>query len=99
MEQDELERLVGGRLRLTLNEIVRHPRLPEARHAYLASFLKVYASQELALFGYVSDRQADHLIARLREVGFLELRRAPGDGRVQAKRRLRADDLRPAASA
>jgi hypothetical protein len=43
--QDELERLVGGRLRLTLNEIVRHPRLPEARHAYLASFLKVYEGE------------------------------------------------------
>ncbi|EHR02943.1 hypothetical protein [Bradyrhizobium sp. WSM471] len=125
MEQDELERLVGGRLRLTLDEIVQHSRLPEARHAYLASFVKVYEGepflvrllleagrffvfhcaavleaahdpsrretwftvsalkQQLALFGYASDRQVDHLIARLREVGFLELRRAPDDGRVR----------------
>ena len=125
LEQDELERLVGDRLRLTFDEIVRHPRLSEARREYLTSFLNVYEGepflvrllleagrffvfhcaavleaaqdparretwftvgalkQQLALFGYASDRQADHLIARLREVGFLDLQRAPSDGRVR----------------
>src|SRR5690348_17099237 len=110
LEQDELERFVGDRLRLTFDEIVRHPRLSEARREYLTSFLNVYEGepflvrllleagrffvfhcaavleaaqdparretwftvgalkQQLALFGYASDRQVDHLIARLREV-------------------------------
>ncbi len=125
MERDELERLVGGRLRLGFDEILNHPRLPEARHAYLESFVGLYQGdpflvrlllqagrflvfhsvavleaaqdlsrretwftvaalkQQLAMFGYASDRQVDHLVARLREVGFLEQRRAPGDGRVR----------------
>ncbi len=42
MEQAELERLVGGPLRLTLEDIVSHPRLPEARKVYFDHFLKVY---------------------------------------------------------
>jgi DNA-binding MarR family transcriptional regulator len=125
LEQDELERLVGGRLRLTFDEIVNHPRLPQARRAYLDSFIRVYEGdpfmvrlllqagrffvfhsaavleaaqdlsrretwftvaalkQYLAIFGYASERQVDHLVARLRAVGFLEQRRAPGDGRVR----------------
>jgi hypothetical protein len=125
LEQDELERLVGGRLRLTFDEIVRDPRLPQARWAYLDSFMQVYEGdpfmvrlllqagrffvfhsaavleaaqdpsrretwltvalmkQHLAMFGYASERQVDHLVARLRAVGFLEQRRAPGDGRVR----------------
>ncbi|UCF52782.1 MAG: hypothetical protein JSV48_27030, partial [Bradyrhizobium sp.] len=116
---------VGGRLRLGFDEILNHPRLPEARHAYLESFVGLYQGdpflvrlllqagrflvfhsvavleaaqdlsrretwftvaalkQQLAMFGYASDRQVDHLVARLREVGFLEQRRAPGDGRVR----------------
>ena len=125
MERDELERLVGGPLRLTFDEILNHPRLPEARRAYLGSFFDVYEGdpflvrllleagrffvfhcvavleaaqdpsrretwftvaalkQQLAMFGYASGRQVDHLVARLREVGFIEQRRAPGDGRVR----------------
>jgi DNA-binding MarR family transcriptional regulator len=125
LERDELERLVGGKLRLSFDEILNHPRLPEARRDYLDSFLKVYGGdpflvrlllqagrffvfhsaavleaaqdpsrretwftvsalkQQLALFGYASERQVDHLVARLREVGFLEQHRAPGDGRVR----------------
>ncbi len=39
--------------------------------------------QQLAMFGYASERQVDHLVARLREVGFLEQHRAPEDGRVR----------------
>ncbi len=125
MERDELERLVGGRLRLTFDEILNHPRLPEARRAYLERFVNLYEGdpflvrllleagrflvfhtvavleaaqdpsrretwftvaalkQQLAMFSYASDRQVDHLVARLREVGFLEQCRAPGDGRVR----------------
>lgn len=125
MERDELERLVGGRLRLTFEEIVNHPRLPEARRIYLESFMQVYEGdpflvrlllqagrflvfhsaavleagqdlsrrdtwftvaalkRQLAMFGYASERQVDHLVARLREVGFLEQERAPDDGRVR----------------
>lgn len=125
MERDELERLVGGRLRLSFEEILNHPRLPDARRAYLGSFVHLYEGdpflvrllleagrflvfhsvavleaaedlsrretwftvaalkRQLAMFGYASDRQVDHLVSRLREVGFLELRRAPGDGRVR----------------
>ena len=125
MERDELERLVGGRLRLSFDDILNHPRLPEARRAYLDSFLQVYGGdpflvrlllqagrffvfhcaavleaaqdpsrretwftvtalkQQLAMFGYASERQIDHLIARLREVGFLEQHRAAKDGRIR----------------
>ncbi len=125
MERDELERLAGRRLRLSFEEIVSHPRLPEALRAYLDSFSKVYGGdpflvrlllqagrflvfhsaavleaaqdlsrretwftvaalkQQLALFGYASPRQIDHLLARLCEVGFIEQSRAAGDGRVR----------------
>ena len=125
MERDELERLVGGRLRLSFDEILNHPRLPEARRAYIDSFLQVYGGdpflvrlllqagrfivfntaavleaaqdpsrretwftvaalkQQLAMYGFASERQVDHLVARLREVGFLEQHRAPTDGRVR----------------
>lgn len=39
--------------------------------------------QQLAVFGYASARQVDHLLARLYEVGFMEQSRAPGDKRVR----------------
>jgi len=124
-EQAELERLVGGPLRLTLDEIVNHPRLQEARRAHIESFLRLYdgdpflvrlllqagrflvflsaavleasqdlsrretwftvsaLKQQLTMFGFASGRQVDHLVARLREVDFLEQHPAPGDGRVR----------------
>jgi hypothetical protein len=125
LERDELERLAGSPLRLTFDQIVNDPRLPQARRAYLESFMSVYEGdpfmvrlllqagrflvfhllavleaaqnparretwltvallkQQLGLYGYASGRQIDHLLARLRAVGFLEQRRAPGDGRVR----------------
>ncbi len=39
--------------------------------------------QLLTTFGLASERQVDHLVARLREVGFLESLPAPRDGRVR----------------
>lgn len=125
MEREELERLVGGRLRLGFDDILQHPRLPDARYAYISDFVRLYEGdpflvrllleagrffvfhcaatiesaqdpakretwftvaklkQQMAMFGYASSRQVDHLVARLREVGFLEQHRAPGDGRVR----------------
>jgi hypothetical protein len=43
LEQAEIERLLGRTPRLALEDIVNHPRLPEARKVYLDQFLKVYA--------------------------------------------------------
>jgi hypothetical protein len=42
LETDELERLVGCRLRLDFEDIVNHPRLGDARRAYLDAFSRVY---------------------------------------------------------
>jgi hypothetical protein len=35
------------------------------------------------MYGFASERQVDHLVARLREVGFLEQHRSPADGRIR----------------
>lgn len=125
MEKDELERLAGRRLRLSFEEIVNHPRLPEARRAYVAAFCDLYEGdpflvrlllqagrflvflsaavleaaqdparretwftvsalkRQLNMHGQASDRQVDHLLARLREVGFIAQSRAPADRRVR----------------
>jgi hypothetical protein len=42
VEDSEVERLLGGPPRVAFEEIVRHPRLPEARKVYLDRFLDVY---------------------------------------------------------
>lgn len=42
MEAVEGERLIGGPPRLALADIVNHPRLPEARKAFIDRFLEVY---------------------------------------------------------
>jgi DNA-binding MarR family transcriptional regulator len=125
METDELERLTGRKLRLSFEQLSTHPRIAEARYAYLARFLEVYGDdpflvrllleagrflvfhcaavleaaqdlsrretwftvaalkQQLAMFGYASARQTDHLLARLCEVGFMTRSRSPDDKRVQ----------------
>jgi hypothetical protein len=42
LEEVEIERLLGGAPRISLEDIVGHPRLPEARRLYLGRFLEVY---------------------------------------------------------
>jgi len=42
LEQAEIERLLGGAPRLQLEDIVSHPRLPEARRVHLGHFLSLY---------------------------------------------------------
>jgi hypothetical protein len=133
----EIERLIGGPPRITVEDIVRHPRLPEARKLYLDRFLEVYGGdpflvrlliesgrfvvyhlavlleaaedparretwftigllkQKMALFELASGRHIDHLIARLCEVGYMELRPSEKDRRVRILRpteKLRAHD-------
>jgi hypothetical protein len=42
LDDAEIERLLGGAPRITIDDIVGHPRLPEARKLYLDRFLDVY---------------------------------------------------------
>jgi hypothetical protein len=42
LEEAEIERLLGGPPRVGFQDIVEHPRLPEARKLYLDRFLEVY---------------------------------------------------------
>ncbi len=42
MERAEIERLLGRPLRVTIEDILTHPRLGQARRGYLDAFLKVY---------------------------------------------------------
>ena len=42
LETIEIERLLGQPPRITVDNILNHPQLAEARRAYLAAFLKVY---------------------------------------------------------
>jgi hypothetical protein len=42
LDDSELARLIGGPPRLALEDIIKHPRLPEARRLYLDRFLQVY---------------------------------------------------------
>jgi hypothetical protein len=125
LEAEALELLTGQPLRLSFADILAHPRLPEARRAYIDDFLRVYhgdpflirlvleagrflvfhiaavldagqdlsrretwftvsaLKQQLALYGFASGRQVDHLVRRLQSVGFISERRHPADGRVR----------------
>lgn len=42
VDQAEIERLAGGQPRVALDDIVNHPRLPEARKEYIDRFLEIY---------------------------------------------------------
>ncbi|MCW5770505.1 MAG: hypothetical protein KIT16_02630 [Rhodospirillaceae bacterium] len=42
MEDADIARLVGCAPRITIEDVLRHPRLPAARRAYLDAFLSVY---------------------------------------------------------
>jgi hypothetical protein len=44
MEEPEIEPLLDGPPRITLEQIVSHPRLPEARKVYIDRFLDIYGS-------------------------------------------------------
>lgn len=46
LERVEIEHLLGQPLRITINDILSHPRLAEARRAYLDAFLKVYEGDQ-----------------------------------------------------
>ena len=125
MEAVDIEGLTGGPPRLALEDIVSHPRLPEARKVFIDRFLEVYGGdpflvrlliesgrvsifliamvleavqdparretwftvgrlkQQMALFGLTSGRHVDDLIARLRAVGYLEMRQSDEDRRVR----------------
>src|SRR6516165_6394926 len=137
LDAAEMERLIGGAPRVTIEDIVGHPQFPEARKAYVDSFLEVYGDdpflvrlliesgrflvyliavvldaaqdparretwftvgrlkQEMTMFGLASERQVDHLVARLCEVGFMDLRPSEQDRRVRILKpteKLRAHD-------
>ena len=125
MDFSELETLVARVPHLSVDEILAHPRLPEARKIYIERHLTLYdgdpfltrlliesgrfvvnkvalalhaaqdlsrretwltisrLKQEMAMFGLTSGRQIDHLVARLRAVGFLDLIIPDGDRRLR----------------
>jgi hypothetical protein len=136
----KIERVLGRRPRLSYDDIVGHPRLPQARKVYIDRFLEVYGDDpflvrlliETGRFhvfhlatileaaydparretwptvgllketiaaigqaGVASARHVDHLIARLCEVGYMELQPSDQDRRIKLLRmteRLRAHD-------
>jgi hypothetical protein len=136
----KIERVLGRRPRLSYDDIVGHPRLPQARKVYIDRFLEVYGDDpflvrlliETGRFhvfhlatileaaydparretwptvgllketiaaigqaGVASARHVDHLIARLCEVGYMELQPSGQDRRIKLLRmteRLRAHD-------
>jgi hypothetical protein len=137
LPDSEIERLIGGPPRIALDDIIRHPRLAQARKLYLDRFLEVYGGdpfvvrlliesgrflvyhlvtvleaahdparretwltvgllkQNMALFGLASGRHVDHLVARLCEVGYMQLRPSEADRRVRILKpteKLRAHD-------
>jgi hypothetical protein len=49
LEQAEIERLLGGAPRLAREDVVKHPRLPEARKVYLAHFLSLYGGDRFVV--------------------------------------------------
>ncbi len=125
VDDPDFVRLTAGVPRLTINEIVGHTRMAEARRLYLDRFLAIYGDdpfmarllietgrflvflvavvlaagheperretwftvgrlkQAMAAFGLASDRQIDHLIARLCAVGFMAIEPAEDDRRVR----------------
>ena len=125
MDDAGVERLLGSPPRLHVENIVNHPRFPQARKGFLDRFLEVYggdpflvrllielgrfvvyiiaavleAGQDsalpetwltigllkrtMAMWGLASGRHIDHLVARLCEVGYLELRVSEQDRRIR----------------
>lgn len=126
LEDPVIRRLLGRAPHVSQDELLAHPRFPDARKLYLDRFLDVYGAdpfmvrlliesgrflvyqmavvlqagqdpddratwftighlkQQLAQLGMgASPRQIDHLVARLREVGFLESLPCGRDRRVR----------------
>jgi hypothetical protein len=140
LDDPDIERLLGRRPRLSYDDIVGHPRLPQARKVYIDDFLKIYGDDPflvrllietgrfqvfhlatvleaaydparretwptvgllkqtiamLGLRGIASARHVDHLIGRLRAVGYMQLQPSDQDRRIKLLRiteRLRTHD-------
>ncbi len=128
VDDPDFLRLTVGVPHLTIDEVVRHPRMAAARRLYVDRFLAIYGDdpfvarllietgrylvflvavvlsaghdpaqretwftvgrlkRAIAVFGMVSDRQVDHLVARLCAVGFMTAAPAEGDRRVRILR-------------
>ncbi len=128
VDDPDFVRLTRNVPHLTIDEVVGHPRMAEARRLYVDRFLAIYGDdpfmarllietgrylvflvavvlaaghdparretwftvgrlkREMAAFGMVSDRQVDHLVARLCAVGFMTAAPAEGDRRVRILR-------------
>ena len=70
MEDDEIERLIGGRPRVTIEGVLSHPRMPEAHAHYLSQFLGVYDGDPFLVRLLIeSGRFFVHLLALLIEAG------------------------------
>jgi hypothetical protein len=70
LEDAEIARLIGGAPRLTLEDIVAHPRLPEARKLFIDRFLEVYGGDPFLVRLLIeSGRICIFIIAILLEAG------------------------------
>ena len=121
-----IQQLLARAPHISQDEVLSHPRFPEARKLYLDQFLAVYGAdpflvrllietgrflvfhfaiileashdparretwftigrlkQQIAMLGIgASERQVDHLVSRLRAVGFLEMLQPKEDRRVR----------------
>ncbi len=76
MESAEIERLLGRPPRIAIDDILSHPRLAQARRAYLDSFIKVYDGDPLLIRLLIeSGRFFVYYIVLLLETGFDPARR------------------------
>jgi hypothetical protein len=76
LEDAEIERLVGGPARITIEDIVNHPRMPEAHAYYLSHFLGVYGGDPFLVRLLIeSGRFFVHMLALVIEAGHDPARR------------------------
>jgi hypothetical protein len=68
LEDTEIEHLIGRAPRVTIEDILAHPRLPEGRKLYLDRFLEVYGGDPFLVRLLIeSGRFLVHLIVLLLE--------------------------------